>query len=158
MPNIKLISILKSHCLLTQFYWFNFPHAWMRKETEMQCRASIIVGYVNYNQKPSCVVWASIKRNSDVLLESMVHQYEKHITVRTANANCIIALLLCIETVSVSFWFENNDEQLNHSFINCCSIFRRKKVAVTMRDSYYFFLCKFWSKFMRAPNIIHNIN
>ena len=41
----------------------------------------------------------------------MVQQYEKHITVGTANVNCIIALLLCIETVplSVSFLFENND-------------------------------------------------
>ena len=39
----------------------------------------------------------------------MVQQYEKHITVITAHANCITALLLCIETVSVFYLFENND-------------------------------------------------
>ena len=46
-------------------------------------RLTIIVGYVSYNQKPSC-----------------------------QNCECELyqnAVLLCIETVWVSFWFENDD-------------------------------------------------
>ena len=150
-----IIYILKS--LLTQFYWLNFPYAWMWKETEGQCRASdyhcwlcelqseaFLCCLSQYQTKEWCLTW---KHGAAI--------WKTH---HCQNCECeLYHSLALVHRDSISF-FLIWEQWCNLSFINCCSIFRRKKVAVTMKDSYYFFLCKFWSKFMRASNIIHNIN